>query len=232
MGTVLEGQRDASGQMYMRNRMYDPQTGQFTQTDPIGIAGGLNTYGFAAGDPVSYSDPYGLCPGLNDRWWDITDCPPGYLTATLTTLGAGAGGVGGAIVGGVTCSPTGPGALACAAGGASAGAVAGGKAGMLLGSALDAAVLLSEAIDGGASSEDDGGLGRWSRSNGLNASSSTTQNLFANRSMNVTDFIGRFRKGSIREVFPSEFMDKSVDEALRVGGSTVRKLLTDGRFVR
>ncbi|WP_420125623.1 RHS repeat-associated core domain-containing protein [Longimicrobium sp.] len=37
-------------------------TGQFTQSDPIGIAGGLNTYGFAAGDPVSYADPYGLCP--------------------------------------------------------------------------------------------------------------------------------------------------------------------------
>jgi len=44
----------------MRNRYYDPSTGQFTQTDPIGLAGGLNAYGFAAGDPVSYSDPYGL----------------------------------------------------------------------------------------------------------------------------------------------------------------------------
>ncbi|MBW3572504.1 MAG: RHS repeat-associated core domain-containing protein [Gemmatimonadetes bacterium] len=53
--------RDASGQMYMRNRYYDPQTGQFTQTDPIGLAGGLNSYGFAAGDPVTYADPYGLC---------------------------------------------------------------------------------------------------------------------------------------------------------------------------
>jgi hypothetical protein len=29
--------RDASGQMYMRNRYYDPQTGQFTQPDPIGL---------------------------------------------------------------------------------------------------------------------------------------------------------------------------------------------------
>jgi hypothetical protein len=46
----------------MRNRYYDPATGQFTQQDPIGLAGGLNAYGFAAGDPVSYSDPYGLCP--------------------------------------------------------------------------------------------------------------------------------------------------------------------------
>jgi uncharacterized protein RhaS with RHS repeats len=47
--------------MYMRNRYYDPQSGQFTQPDPIGLAGGLNAYGFAAGDPVSYADPYGLC---------------------------------------------------------------------------------------------------------------------------------------------------------------------------
>jgi uncharacterized protein RhaS with RHS repeats len=46
--------------MYMRNRYYDPATGQFTQTDPIGLGGRLNTYGFAAGDPVSYRDPYGL----------------------------------------------------------------------------------------------------------------------------------------------------------------------------
>ncbi len=53
--------RDPTGQVYMRNRYYNPQTGQFTQMDPIGIAGGLNAYGFAAGDPVSFSDPYGLC---------------------------------------------------------------------------------------------------------------------------------------------------------------------------
>ncbi|MBB4635619.1 RHS repeat-associated core domain-containing protein [Longimicrobium terrae] len=59
-GGLVDGMRDASGQMYMRNRYYDPATGQFTQTDPIGLAGGLNSYGFAAGDPVSYSDPYGL----------------------------------------------------------------------------------------------------------------------------------------------------------------------------
>ncbi|MBB4637843.1 RHS repeat-associated core domain-containing protein [Longimicrobium terrae] len=61
-GGLVDGMRDASGQMYMRNRYYDPATSQFTQTDPIGLAGGLNSYGFAAGDPVGYSDPYGLCP--------------------------------------------------------------------------------------------------------------------------------------------------------------------------
>ncbi|HEX2207817.1 MAG TPA: RHS repeat-associated core domain-containing protein, partial [Longimicrobium sp.] len=61
-GGLVDGMRDASGQMYMRNRYYDPQTGQFTQSDPIGLAGGLNAYGFANGDPVTYSDPYGLRP--------------------------------------------------------------------------------------------------------------------------------------------------------------------------
>lgn len=28
--------------------------------DPIGIAGGANVYGFASGDPVNFSDPFGL----------------------------------------------------------------------------------------------------------------------------------------------------------------------------
>jgi RHS repeat-associated protein len=60
-GGLVDGMRDGSGQIYMRNRYYDPATGQFTQPDPIGLAGGLNSYGFAAGDPVSYADPYGTC---------------------------------------------------------------------------------------------------------------------------------------------------------------------------
>lgn len=51
-----------SGLQCMRNRYYDPRTGRFTQEDPIGLAGGLNLYGFAAGDPVNFSDPFGLCP--------------------------------------------------------------------------------------------------------------------------------------------------------------------------
>ena len=45
----------------MRNRYYDPSSGRFTQEDPIGLAGGLNAYGFANGDPVNYDDPFGLC---------------------------------------------------------------------------------------------------------------------------------------------------------------------------
>jgi RHS repeat-associated protein len=58
----VAGRHDATNRVYLRNRYYDPETGRFTQEDPIGLAGGVNSYGFAGGDPVNYSDPFGLCP--------------------------------------------------------------------------------------------------------------------------------------------------------------------------
>jgi RHS repeat-associated protein len=79
-GNLMHGKRDASGLLYMRNRYYDPAQGRFTQPDPIGLAGGVNLYGFANGDPVSYSDPYGLCargPGDTIRISVVVDCGDG-----------------------------------------------------------------------------------------------------------------------------------------------------------
>ena len=60
-GSLLSQRTDGSGLQYLRNRYYDARTGRFTQSDPIGLAGGLNLYGFASGDPVNFSDPFGLC---------------------------------------------------------------------------------------------------------------------------------------------------------------------------
>jgi RHS repeat-associated protein len=74
-GTLLEDKRDKSGLSYMRNRYYDPASGRFTQEDPSGLAGGLNQYGFAAGDPLNLGDPFGLCPPKNPD--DYSDCEPG-----------------------------------------------------------------------------------------------------------------------------------------------------------
>lgn len=62
VGTVLADGVGSTGLLYRRNRYYDPGSGQFTQMDPIGIAGGANVYGFAAGDPVNFVDPFGLSP--------------------------------------------------------------------------------------------------------------------------------------------------------------------------
>jgi len=61
-GTLAENGAGSTGLLYKRNRYFDPVSGRFTQADPIGLGGGLNLYGFANGDPVNYSDPFGLCP--------------------------------------------------------------------------------------------------------------------------------------------------------------------------
>jgi RHS repeat-associated protein len=63
MGSLLEDKVEQSFTLFRRNRVYDPVTGRFTQPDPIGLAGGINDYGFGSGDPVNYSDPFGLCAG-------------------------------------------------------------------------------------------------------------------------------------------------------------------------
>ena len=61
-GSLLEDKKDAAGTFYRRNRYFDAATGRFTQEDPMGLGGGLNAYGFGGGDPVNFSDPFGLCP--------------------------------------------------------------------------------------------------------------------------------------------------------------------------
>lgn len=43
-------------------RDYDGIVGRFTKPDPIGFAGGFNSYSYVNGDPISLSDPFGLAP--------------------------------------------------------------------------------------------------------------------------------------------------------------------------
>jgi RHS repeat-associated protein len=99
-----------SGTYYNYFRTYDATTGRYLQSDPIGLAGGLNSSGYAFGNPVRFSDPYGIVPpqligagvgaligGVSGAVTAMSGPNPSFKSvATATIVGAGGGAVAGA----------------------------------------------------------------------------------------------------------------------------------------
>ncbi|WP_275249823.1 phospholipase A2, partial [Vandammella animalimorsus] len=68
-----------TGTHYNFHRDYDPSTGRYLQSDPIGLDGGINVYLYANGSPTLYMDHLGLetCgSGWNEKL--VPDNPFGY----------------------------------------------------------------------------------------------------------------------------------------------------------
>jgi len=104
-GLVWEG---GTAQLYyVRSRWYDPQSRSFLSEDPLGLAGGRNTYAYADNDAVNGWDPSGLtmAPVITTAsCWGFVECggnPEGGsgcgITDALNGLsgGGGGGGIGG-----------------------------------------------------------------------------------------------------------------------------------------
>lgn len=75
-----------TGLNYNLNRTYDPSTGRYIESDPIGLDGGLNTYLYAEANPLRYTDPLGLNPGagcIAGAWAGPAGCGVG------TAIGGG-----------------------------------------------------------------------------------------------------------------------------------------------
>ena len=77
-----------SGLYYNYFRDYDPQTGRYVQSDPIGLGGGWNTYSYVGGNPISYIDPLGLATNTNQRRQYYENFPTG-ARGIVCALGLG-----------------------------------------------------------------------------------------------------------------------------------------------
>ncbi|MGH9782287.1 MAG: RHS repeat domain-containing protein, partial [Candidatus Acidiferrales bacterium] len=59
-------------------RDYDPRTGRYLESDPVGLWGGINTYGYVGGNPIWAIDPFGLYGTSSCDFWRQTCAAGGY----------------------------------------------------------------------------------------------------------------------------------------------------------
>jgi len=72
---------EETGLHYNRHRFYDPDSGRYLTQDPIGLAGGVNVYGYVRGNPLNRTDPLGLADWI---CWASSTQGVGYMSDGTT----------------------------------------------------------------------------------------------------------------------------------------------------
>jgi RHS repeat-associated protein len=62
-----------TGDFYNYFRTFDPPTGRYKQSDPVGLSAGLNTYSYVDNNPLQGVDPLGLVKGGKGKWVECSD---------------------------------------------------------------------------------------------------------------------------------------------------------------
>ncbi|MGH8123158.1 MAG: RHS repeat-associated core domain-containing protein, partial [Rudaea sp.] len=87
-----------TGLNYNYFRDYEPGTGRYVESDPIGEYGGVNTYAFVGNDPLTGIDPYGLIKiygnwcgpdwtgGYKKPWNDLTQYERKHIKPPIDQL--------------------------------------------------------------------------------------------------------------------------------------------------
>ncbi len=77
-----------TGFFYNGARYYDPRTGRYITSDPMGLLGGINMYAYGFDNPLLYVDPSGYFPW--GTWWDVTRWDFGSAALLGLCIGTGA----------------------------------------------------------------------------------------------------------------------------------------------
>ncbi len=109
------GQRydSVSGLHYNYYRDYDPASGRYMESDPIGLAGGVSTYGYVGGNALRNIDPLGLAsPGAGIAFphpiaWPLPNIPAFEIPAWVRGLVRVGSGPVGAVLGSLWPTPMG-----------------------------------------------------------------------------------------------------------------------------